>query len=153
VTEKPTLLMWTTRSRPATACARRGGSLRRLRGRRCEGGDELLERDNFDVLLTDFRLPNEDGLKTHYAPSRCPGRHLHFDDGLWLGGTRGGMMKRGADDYIAKAGCKLTNWRCASHARCAAKSRIGKCFTASTTRFKVWPGKHRGRIAGDAGDF
>ena len=24
---------------------------------------ELLERNNFDVLLTDFRLPNEDGLK------------------------------------------------------------------------------------------
>lgn len=24
---------------------------------------DLLERDHFDVLLTDFRLPNEDGLK------------------------------------------------------------------------------------------
>src|SRR2546421_9763183 len=24
---------------------------------------ELLERDHFDVLLTDFRLPNEDGMK------------------------------------------------------------------------------------------
>src|SRR2546430_15289903 len=26
-------------------------------------GMELLERDNFQVLLTDFRLPNEDGMK------------------------------------------------------------------------------------------
>ena len=24
---------------------------------------ELLEREHFDVLLTDFRLPNEDGMK------------------------------------------------------------------------------------------
>src|ERR1700691_5017100 len=24
---------------------------------------ELLERENFDVMLTDFRLPNEDGMK------------------------------------------------------------------------------------------
>ena len=49
---------------------------------------ELLERENFDVLLTDFRLPNEDGLKliaraksdrkstrlnsSHRMPSRMP---------------------------------------------------------------------------------
>ena len=36
---------------------------------------ELLERESFDVMLTDFRMPNEDGLKLiARAPSRCPSR-------------------------------------------------------------------------------
>ena len=52
---------------------------------------ELLERDNFDVLLTDFRLPNEDGLEAHRARQvAVPAARLHFDDGLRLGGAGGG---------------------------------------------------------------
>ena len=28
-----------------------------------KGALELIERESFDVMLTDFRMPNEDGLK------------------------------------------------------------------------------------------
>ena len=52
---------------------------------------ELLEREHFDVLLTDFRLPNEDGMKLiARAKSLSQAADLHFDDGLRLGGTGGG---------------------------------------------------------------
>ena len=51
----------------------------------------LLEAENFDVMLTDFRLPNEDGMKLiARAKSLSQAADLHFDDGLRLGGTRGG---------------------------------------------------------------
>ena len=39
---------------------------------------ELLERDLFDVLLTDFRLPNEDGLKLIARAKSLPGRPSAF---------------------------------------------------------------------------
>jgi PleD family two-component response regulator len=35
---------------------------------------ELLERERFDVLLTDFRLPREDGLQLIVGPRAWPGR-------------------------------------------------------------------------------
>src|SRR5258706_1336212 len=64
---------------------------------------ELLERDHFDVLLTDFRLPNEDGMKLiarAKSLSKPP---------IWILMTAYGSeelavdaMKRGADDYIPK---------------------------------------------------
>ena len=51
----------------------------------------LLESENFDVMLTDFRLPNEDGMKLiARAKSLVEAADLHFDDGLRLGGTGGG---------------------------------------------------------------
>jgi len=40
------------------------------------------EREHFEVLLTDFRLPNEDGMNSSRARSRCRGPGVHFDDGL-----------------------------------------------------------------------
>ena len=64
---------------------------------------DLLEKDHFDVLLTDFRLPGEDGMKlinrakSLSKPPICilmtayGSEELAFD-----------AMKRGADDYIAK---------------------------------------------------
>ena len=64
---------------------------------------ELLERENFDVLLTDFRLPNEDGLKLIVRakalarPPICILMTAYGSEELAVE-----AMKRGADDYIAK---------------------------------------------------
>ena len=64
---------------------------------------ELLERDHFDVLLTDFRLPNEDGMKlitrakSLARPPICILMTAYGSEELAVD-----AMKRGADDYIAK---------------------------------------------------
>ena len=64
---------------------------------------ELLERENFDVLLTDFRLPNEDGMKliarakSLSRPPICILMTAYGSEELAVD-----AMKRGADDYIAK---------------------------------------------------
>jgi DNA-binding NtrC family response regulator len=64
---------------------------------------DLLERDNFDVLLTDFRLPNEDGMKliarakSLARPPVCILMTAYGSEELAVD-----AMKRGADDYIAK---------------------------------------------------
>lgn len=64
---------------------------------------ELLERDHFDVLLTDFRLPNEDGMKlitrakSLSKPPVCILMTAYGSEELAVD-----AMKRGADDYIAK---------------------------------------------------
>jgi two-component system, NtrC family, response regulator AtoC len=63
----------------------------------------LLEKDNFDVLLTDFRLPNEDGMKlisrakSLPKPPICILMTAYGSEELAVD-----AMKRGADDYIAK---------------------------------------------------
>src|SRR4029077_3823419 len=64
---------------------------------------ELLEREHFAVLLTDFRLPNEDGMKlisrakSLSRPPICILMTAYGSEEL-----AGEAMKRGADDYIAK---------------------------------------------------
>src|SRR3954453_16207414 len=64
---------------------------------------ELLERDHFDVLLTDFRLPNEDGMKliarakSLPRPPVCILMTAYGSEELAVE-----AMKSGADDYIAK---------------------------------------------------
>ena len=64
---------------------------------------ELLEKDHFDVLLTDFRLPNEDGMKliarakSLSKPPICILMTAYGSEELAVE-----AMKRGADDYIAK---------------------------------------------------
>jgi DNA-binding NtrC family response regulator len=63
----------------------------------------LLESENFDVMLTDFRLPNEDGLKliarakSLPKPPICILMTAYGSEELAVD-----AMKRGADDYIAK---------------------------------------------------
>src|SRR5665213_2025618 len=63
----------------------------------------LLESENFDVLLTDFRLPNEDGMKlitrakSLPRPPICILMTAYGSEELAVD-----AMKRGADDYIAK---------------------------------------------------
>ena len=65
---------------------------------------DLLEREPFDVLLTDFRLPNEDGMKlitrakSLSKPPICILMTAYGSEELAVE-----AMKRGADDYIAKA--------------------------------------------------
>src|SRR5690242_6353908 len=64
---------------------------------------DLLEREHFDVLLTDFRLPNEDGMKlivrakSLSRPPVCILMTAYGSEELAVD-----AMKRGADDYIAK---------------------------------------------------
>src|SRR5215469_11804305 len=64
---------------------------------------ELLEKEHFDVLLTDFRLPSEDGMKlitrakSLSKPPVCILMTAYGSEELAVD-----AMKRGADDYIAK---------------------------------------------------
>ena len=64
---------------------------------------DLLEKERFDVLLTDFRLPNEDGMKliarakSLSKPPVCILMTAYGSEELAVQ-----AMKRGADDYIAK---------------------------------------------------
>src|SRR5690242_10003849 len=64
---------------------------------------ELLEAEHFDVLLTDFRLPNEDGMKliarakSLAKPPVCILMTAYGSEELAVQ-----AMKTGADDYIAK---------------------------------------------------
>ena len=64
---------------------------------------ELLEKEPFDVLLTDFRLPNEDGMKligrakSLAKPPVCILMTAYGSEEVAVE-----AMKRGADDYIAK---------------------------------------------------
>jgi DNA-binding NtrC family response regulator len=64
---------------------------------------DLLERESFDVLLTDFRLPNEDGMKliarakSLSKPPVCILMTAYGSEELAVQ-----AMKSGADDYIAK---------------------------------------------------
>jgi DNA-binding NtrC family response regulator len=104
VTEKPTLLI-VDDEKPT-----RDGLRAALEDRydvyvaeNTKAATELLERDNFDVLLTDFRLPNEDGLKliarakSLSHPPVCILMTAYGSEELAVE-----AMKRGADDYIAK---------------------------------------------------
>jgi two-component system response regulator AtoC len=64
---------------------------------------DLLETEHFDVMLTDFRLPNEDGMKliarakSLSKPPICILMTAYGSEELAVE-----AMKRGADDYIAK---------------------------------------------------
>ena len=63
----------------------------------------LLEEEDFAVLLTDFRLPQEDGMKliarakSLLKPPICILMTAYGSEELAVD-----AMKRGADDYIAK---------------------------------------------------
>src|SRR5688572_13959455 len=64
---------------------------------------QLLEQEHFDVLLTDFRLPNEDGMKliarakSLSKPPVCILMTAYGSEEIAVQ-----AMKSGADDYIAK---------------------------------------------------
>src|ERR1700743_808896 len=63
----------------------------------------LLEQEHFDVLLTDFRLPNEDGMKLSARAKSLPKPPICILMTAY-GSEEVAVeaMKRGADDYIAK---------------------------------------------------
>src|ERR1044071_4752432 len=69
---------------------------------------DLLERESFDVVLTDFRLPSEDGMKliarakSLSKPPICILMTAYGSEELAVE-----AMKRGADDYIPKARLQL----------------------------------------------
>lgn len=69
---------------------------------------ELLERDHFDVLLTDFRLPTEDGMKLivrSKSLAKPPVSILMTAYGSEEVAVE--AMKLGADDYIAKGTLRI----------------------------------------------
>src|ERR1700759_4278175 len=63
----------------------------------------LLEQEHFDVLLTDFRLPDEDGVKLIARAKELPKPPVCILMTAY-GSEEVAVdaMKRGADDYIAK---------------------------------------------------
>src|SRR5436309_1831271 len=64
---------------------------------------ELLERDNFQVLLTDFRLPNEDGMKLIARAKSLPRPPVCIlMTAYGSEETAVEAIKKGADDYLAK---------------------------------------------------
>jgi len=69
---------------------------------------EWIERENFEVMLTDFRLPNEDGMKLIVRaksldkPPICILMTAYGSEELAVE-----AMKRGADDYIAKGRLRI----------------------------------------------
>src|SRR5438874_953903 len=68
-----------------------------------QAATRLLEEEHFDVLLTDFRLPGEDGMKlisrakSLSKPPVCILMTAYGSEEVAVD-----AMKRGADDYIAK---------------------------------------------------
>ena len=64
---------------------------------------DLLEGESFDVMLTDFKMPNEDGMKligrakSLSKPPICILMTAYGSEELAVN-----AMKQGADDYIAK---------------------------------------------------
>ena len=115
----------------------------------------LLESENFDVMLTDFRLPNEDGMKliarakSLPKPPICILMTAYGSEELAVD-----AMKRGADDYIAKGRLQIDELEMRiARALEAAKSGGGKCFVAPAARCQIRPGKHHRPVAGDDGDF
>jgi two-component system response regulator AtoC len=64
---------------------------------------ELLEREHFDAMLTDFRMPSEDGLKLIARAKSLPKPPICILMTAY-GSEEVAVeaMKRGADDYIAK---------------------------------------------------
>src|SRR5258706_6996624 len=64
---------------------------------------ELLERERFDVLLTDFRLPSEDGMKLIARAKSLSKPPVCILMSAYGSGEMGVQaMKSGADDYIAQ---------------------------------------------------
>ncbi|MBM3834047.1 MAG: sigma-54-dependent Fis family transcriptional regulator [Verrucomicrobia bacterium] len=69
---------------------------------------ELLEKEHFDVLLTDFRLPSEDGMKLIVRAKSLPKPPICILMTAY-GSEEVAVeaIKRGADDYIAKGRLQL----------------------------------------------
>src|SRR4051812_23869 len=68
----------------------------------------LLEQEHFDVLLTDFRLPNEDGMKLIARAKSLPKPPICIlMTAYGSEEVAGDAMKRGADNYIAKGRLKI----------------------------------------------
>jgi DNA-binding NtrC family response regulator len=68
-----------------------------------EGAIPLLERDHFDVLLTDFRMPKEDGMKLIARAKSLPRPPICIlMTAYGSEETAVEAIKKGADDYIPK---------------------------------------------------
>ncbi len=114
---------------------------------------ELLEREHFDVLLTDFRLPNEDGMKliarakSLSRPPICILMTAYGSEELAVD-----AMKRGADDYIAKGRLQIDELEMRI-ARALRQQNLGdgKREPAPAAGKQIRHGKHHRRIAGDEG--
>jgi two-component system, NtrC family, response regulator AtoC len=69
-----------------------------------EAATELLEKERFDVLLTDFRMPKEDGMKLVLRAKSLPRPPVCIlMTAYGSEETAVEAIKKGADDYIPKA--------------------------------------------------
>ncbi len=116
---------------------------------------QLLEQENFAVLLTDFRLPKEDGMKliarakSLSKPPICILMTAYGSEELAVE-----AMKNGADDYIAKGRLQIDELEMRiGRAIAPAQTRSRKRFAPSTARHAFRHEKHHRAIAGDGGNF
>ena len=115
----------------------------------------LLEEQHFAVLLTDFRLPQEDGMKliarakSLPKPPICILMTAYGSEELAVD-----AMKRGADDYIAKGRLQIDEleMRIARALR-QQNLEVENVALRQQLQTQIRPGKHRRRIAGDEGGF
>lgn len=69
-----------------------------------EAATELLEKEHFDVIVTDFRMPKDDGIKLIARAKSLPRPPVCIlMTAYGSEETAVEAIKRGADDYIAKA--------------------------------------------------
>jgi len=114
-----------------------------------------LSANIFDVVLTDFRLPNEDGLKlitrakSLTRPPICILMTAYGSEELAVD-----AMKRGADDYIAKGRLQIDEleMRIARALR-QQNLEVENVSLHQQLEFEIRHGKHHWRIGGDEGDF
>ena len=107
---------------------------------------DLLEKESFDVLLTDFRLPSEDGMKliarakSLAKPPICILMTAYGSEELAVE-----AMKRGADDYIAKGRLQIDELEMRiARAATTERSGGGERFSASAIGLEIRPAEsHR----------
>ena len=113
----------------------------------------LLEEENFQVLLTDFRLPQEDGMKlilrakSLARPPICILMTAYGSEELAVQ-----AMKEGADDYIAKGRLQIDELEMRiSRALRQQHLEVENARPAPATQRQVRAGKRRGRVPGHEG--
>jgi len=116
---------------------------------------EMLEREHFAVLLTDFRLPHEDGMKLIARAKSLPKPPICILMTAY-GSEEVAVeaMKRGADDYIAKgrSRCDELEMRIAKALR-HQTLEDEKHRVAATYRDSIRNGEYHRRIRAHEGDL
>jgi two-component system response regulator AtoC len=124
-----------TRSRRAKVCAPRWRSVSTcISPRTPRARWTLLESESFDVMLTDFKMPNEDGMKliarakSLSKPPICILMTAYGSEELAVD-----AMKRGADDYIAKGRLQIDELEMRIARACGRRSWRRRTFRSGSS--------------------